>query len=392
MSWKPVFFDPTSQRGRWLSGLTVFGALAGSLLAAAFAYGVLILPELPELSKLNARQLFAIPVANPAPAPRIELRTVQTKVIDAPVQRSESPGRRRRTGNRPGRLHPAAHLRSHVVERVVTERDYPLLMPASTAAMRAPAAADQRTVPLSIGFYVSGDEESYLSLEEALPKLDWVAPTWLTLKDTSENLETRIDQAALDLVRKTRPSVKIVPLLQNLTEGAWDGPAAARQLANPISRGVLIDRIVSFLGANGLDGAIVDLEALPKSAQPDLVRFLDELHHEFAPRGWLAVVAVPLADAAANDTALAQSTDYTVLMASTSMMPRAGRVPSPRRIGMCATWRHICSGSIRPIRSWHLGALVTIGAAPALRKPCRSATPSSRLANRNPALPLTTNR
>ena len=104
-------------------------------------------------------------------------------------------------------------------------------------------------------------------------------------------------------------------MLQNVSGGTWNGAGAARLLASRDDRRALVDQIVAFLGANGLQGIVVDLEALPKTAQPDLAKLLTELRKEFAPRGWLATVAAPFADPTWDDRALAKASDYVILMA-----------------------------------------------------------------------------
>ena len=35
--------------------------------------------------------------------------------------------------------------------------------------------------PASIGFYVNDDDNSYPDLKRALPHLDWLVPSWMTL-------------------------------------------------------------------------------------------------------------------------------------------------------------------------------------------------------------------
>ena len=43
--------------------------------------------------------------------------------------------------------------------------------------------------PLAIGFYVNWDDTSYAALKRALPKLDWVLPSWLSLAGPDMHLK-----------------------------------------------------------------------------------------------------------------------------------------------------------------------------------------------------------
>jgi peptidoglycan-N-acetylglucosamine deacetylase len=49
---------------------------------------------------------------------------------------------------------------------------------------------------LSIGFYVNWDDNSYAALKRALPNLDWVIPSWLTLSGKTMDLHPDIDERA----------------------------------------------------------------------------------------------------------------------------------------------------------------------------------------------------
>ena len=44
---KPIFFDPTGQRARWVSWTTWTFAVANTLLVLSFALSLFIVPDLP---------------------------------------------------------------------------------------------------------------------------------------------------------------------------------------------------------------------------------------------------------------------------------------------------------------------------------------------------------
>ena len=55
-------------------------------------------------------------------------------------------------------------------------------------------------------------------------------------------------------------------MLQNVSQGKWDGPGLAKLLADPGRREKLANEIVSFLAANKLQGVTIDFEDVPAGA------------------------------------------------------------------------------------------------------------------------------
>ena len=116
-------------------------------------------------------------------------------------------------------------------------------------------------------------------------------------------------------MRKTKPDVAILPMLQNATDGKWDGPGLARMLADPQKRRARLESLVEFLQAASLQGVVVDFEQVPKEAQPTAIAFLREMRALFKPRGWLTVVATPIDDDDWPYAEYAKAADYQMLMA-----------------------------------------------------------------------------
>src|SRR4029079_1507467 len=123
-----------------------------------------------------------------------------------------------------------------------------------------------RSRPLTIGFYVTWDDSSYASLVMALPKLDWVVPSWLELTGPDLELNAVVDEKSTELLAKQKQRPSVLPMLQNATDGKWDGPGLARLLADPDKRKERIESIVTFLAAYAAQGLVVDFEEVPKDA------------------------------------------------------------------------------------------------------------------------------
>jgi peptidoglycan-N-acetylglucosamine deacetylase len=168
--------------------------------------------------------------------------------------------------------------------------------------------------PLAIAFYPNWEPSAYDSLKVALPSLDWVVPTWLSLQGPDLKLKDAFDKKVYQLIRR-RPKVAILPVIQNSTLGKWDGPHMAELLADEGRRSRLIADLASYTAAHRLQGVVIDFESLPDSAYPDLGTFLKGLRAAFAPHGWTVAATAPFANDRWPFANFAADIDYTMLMA-----------------------------------------------------------------------------
>ncbi|MDE2182217.1 MAG: glycosyltransferase [Alphaproteobacteria bacterium] len=284
MSDKQIFFDETGRRAARLSALGWAGAVLSTVLGIAFVASILATqrvsgPDLPV--KLTANNALVRKAADPA------------------LLKSAA------------RLAEEARAREQIARAWKLRNAREKLPSRELSAILRPQAGR----PITIGFYVNWDDASYPALKRALPKLDWVLPSWLELAGNDMALKITMDAKALKLVRGDRPSVAILPVIQNADQGTWDGPGLANLLADPVRRQSVEKGIVSFLGTYKLQGVVIDFESLPESAYDDLGAFLQELSTAFAPHHWIVVQAAPYDDEKWPYAAFAKSIDYTMLMA-----------------------------------------------------------------------------
>ena len=169
--------------------------------------------------------------------------------------------------------------------------------------------------PLSIGFYVNWDDNSFPAIKRALPNLDWVIPSWLSLVGPNLDLKTDVDPDVLNYIETTKPSVSILPMIQNSVDGNWDGAGLAKMLADPATRAARIKDIVTFLETNKFQGLTVDFEEVPPKSQRDLRSFLTEMSQAFHAHALAMVLAVPMDDDDWPYEAYGNIADYVVLMA-----------------------------------------------------------------------------
>ena len=255
---RPVFFDPTGRRQRGLR-LGFLAALIALLLGSA----------------VFASTVFNVPVPSPI---QIGYERMTPLPFRAQVSRIK---------------HSVVHFLH------------------GSAGARAQAAP---TRPVTLAFYTSWSDNSARALAGHINQIDWVAPTLYSLDGTGRLIVT--DDAPLRRViagSLHRPLV--MPVVQNVRNGMWNGAAAAALMHDPRRRAALITQLSAALDRTGDQGVMFDFESLPASALPDLVGLVRETHAAFAPRHRLVSVTVPVDNSAWPLRALSQAADRIVLMA-----------------------------------------------------------------------------
>ncbi len=189
----------------------------------------------------------------------------------------------------------------------------------SAADVQIPANAFDKhdsARPTTIAFYVNYDDTSYASLKRNIEKIDWLAPEWIRLSDDANNpLVTDFDPKALDLIHKEKPTMPILPLVQNYKNEVWDSQILGKAVATKESRQKLIDALSKTVEDNKFAGLTIDLEEVPKQSQGNLFEFMKSLYAAFHARGWLVAQAVPFDNPDWNYKAYADFSDYLMLMA-----------------------------------------------------------------------------
>lgn len=174
--------------------------------------------------------------------------------------------------------------------------------------------ARQQSAPVTIGFYQADSDESAGALQRHVGQLDWVAPTLMQI-DHAGHLTTTDDAPMRRILAGALHRPLVMPLLQNVRDGQWDGAGTAAVLADPAKRTALAAAVDASLDASHDAGVMIDFESLPASAMPGLRQFAADLHARLAPKHRLVSITLPVDDPAWNPRALAAVTDKIVLMA-----------------------------------------------------------------------------
>jgi cellulose synthase/poly-beta-1,6-N-acetylglucosamine synthase-like glycosyltransferase/peptidoglycan/xylan/chitin deacetylase (PgdA/CDA1 family)/spore germination protein YaaH len=347
-----IFYDPRGRRWKrvrrtWLA----LGVLATAL-ASVFIVSVLVKPALPQL---NLRQSAHIPhavdartqvVNTPPPTTPAEekaraaadelkqtlkktkfvpaRRPSQIKVTppaDAQAQAPTTEGGQAQAASETAQAQAApADAQTQLVTPAsarpaasAQDDNQPQAPHASNAQAAQPVVPSGR--PLAVGFYVNWDDSSYASLKRNINQLDWLVPEWIRLQDGDDPLVRDFAPQALDLVRSERPTMPILPLVQNYQNEQWNSQLLARAVATDQSRQKLINALLQTVEANKFAGVTVDLEEVPASSQSNLYKFMQELYASFHERGLLVAQAVPFDNPDWDYRAYEATTDYLMLMA-----------------------------------------------------------------------------
>ncbi|MEI9929122.1 MAG: polysaccharide deacetylase family protein [Rhizomicrobium sp.] len=284
MTQKPIFFDATGRRAARLSLLGWAVAVFSTVLGVAFIASLVIAPRMQSMNFASRLTAIHLPeLVKKATAPGL-LKSASRLAEEARASREER-----------------QRLRHEKIQRNP-------LRPLSGILRPQPERS------LSIGFYETFEEASYPALKRALPHLDWVVPNWLSLQGAAMTLTPAVDKRVINLVRASKPGTAIIPMLQNIQKGNWNGDDLAKLLSDKIRSTALVSQLVSFLSDHHLPGLAIDFENVPKSAHEDLKAFLAALSAAFATHGWIIVQAVPLDDDTWPYEDYANIVDYTILM------------------------------------------------------------------------------
>lgn len=258
---RPVFFDPTGRRGLWAR--RGVAALLAVIVLAALAFATTLIKVVP------GRDL-ALPL-------------------------------------------PQTHA-AHLTVSSRLRRDLAEWLPHWLGGHHARADA----VPVSIGFYVPGDERSIASLRRHVGQLDWIVPAVMTVTGPNNAVTTlpdpKFDRMLSAMQRHGQRMPKVLPMVQNVGTNGWEGDNSARLLASPSASRQLIKALAQSVAAKHQAGLVMDFEALPPQAMADYLHFLRQLRAAL-PAGAQLVATAPAGDESWPLHQLAQATDRLIFMA-----------------------------------------------------------------------------
>ncbi|MHB8528461.1 MAG: glycosyltransferase [Caulobacteraceae bacterium] len=176
-------------------------------------------------------------------------------------------------------------------------------------------AAGGRARPLSVGFYVSWDEDSRTSLKRHINQLDVVAPQWLVLDGSLGRVKVTFDPQAEAIIASAKSPPSVLPIVHNWMNNASNGPLADKLLRNPAARAALVSNLVVLARQHGWAGYVFDLENLTGRGLAAYPVFLSEARAALKPLGREVWVSTPFADDSWSLKRFQAAADTLVLMA-----------------------------------------------------------------------------
>ncbi|WP_419176158.1 glycosyltransferase [Desulfosediminicola sp.] len=172
--------------------------------------------------------------------------------------------------------------------------------------------------PITVGFHVHWDRNSYKSLKAHIEKLDVVIGDWLHLASgdgslTEDNSADR--KQVLDFIHSHKPDTKVIGLVSNFSEFEWDSESLSQMLAQPQARKRAILQLLQYAQAHQLAGICIDFEAITEKSLPVYYRFLDEFRSALHASDLAILVAVPADNDDYDYRKISELADYVVVMA-----------------------------------------------------------------------------
>lgn len=182
-----------------------------------------------------------------------------------------------------------------------------------------------RTIrPIMVGFYTPWDDNSPASLRKHIGQLDWLIASIVSVSGPDHAVEVTPDERLDAALAQAKARIAVFPMIQNGIEEDWDGEGAAKLLADPAARAVLLDRIERIVAMRAAPGMAFDFEDLPASARVDYLRLITEAHARFAARRWQVIVTLPADSSDWQIAAFAAAADKVVFKAFGEHGPAGG--------------------------------------------------------------------
>ncbi len=165
-----------------------------------------------------------------------------------------------------------------------------------TRLPRPPKSRGSGQRPLSVGFYVSWDEQSAQALHDHMAELDVIAPQWILVDTPDGQVNVTADPRADDMLRRAKKRPAVMPVVHNASDGTWNSKPIEQLLRNPKARAALIHNLITLAEQRGYSGYVFDFENLSPEALALYPAFISDVNTAFNPSGREIWVTVPVDD------------------------------------------------------------------------------------------------
>ena len=174
---------------------------------------------------------------------------------------------------------------------------------------KAVAPIDESKV---FAFYVAWDENSKISLTDNIKKIDIAVPEWFHLNGdmtVSSDKQPEIDT----LIQGN--GVREMPLINNYTNGIWDGQEIHNMVSSQQKRDKLVSDLLEIVKSGSYYGINIDFENIDSRDKAAYSAFIKELSSAFHKSGYYVSVDMPPSNNETYDyKAISGSADYSVIM------------------------------------------------------------------------------
>jgi cellulose synthase/poly-beta-1,6-N-acetylglucosamine synthase-like glycosyltransferase/spore germination protein YaaH/peptidoglycan/xylan/chitin deacetylase (PgdA/CDA1 family) len=187
----------------------------------------------------------------------------------------------------------------------------------------------QNQMPSGIrsAFYVTWNNNSFVSLQRNIHKLNLVIPEWIFIDPKADTLITTIDAKGYAVMKNA--GVNIIPMLSNFfpADKKFHGEAVHNIITNSQKRERLIRSLIAILEKNRLQGVNVDFEELKERSDEAFVSFQKELYEKLHAKNFLVTQDVIPFNEDYNYKSLSAYNDFLFIMAYDEFS--AGSKPGP---------------------------------------------------------------
>ena len=173
--------------------------------------------------------------------------------------------------------------------------------------------------PIHAGFYVNWDLQAFYSLKNNIKSMNMVIPEWLFVSDSTNEVVTNIDPAALTIMRNSK--VPVVALISNYYNDKWNGDNVHRIISSEANRQKFIASVVKVLDENKFAGVNIDFEELTEKTDANLVAFQKELYDTLHKKGYIVSQDIEPLNPDYNLPQLSKYNDYLFVMAYDQHFP-----------------------------------------------------------------------
>jgi peptidoglycan-N-acetylglucosamine deacetylase len=289
-----VFLDPTGTRWRRIRRIVLAIGITTTLLALVVVIGVLVPPLLP----IWSGDVTALTTAGPH-------ATATSR------QARERLAARRRLLLALGAGRPApAGVRPELL---------PVRPPRRLTRARAKADLAPAGKPITAGFYVNWDDNSFASFAAHAQDLDWLICEWAFVVPSGDSVRLAIDRRVLYTAERQpegrRPLVFAMVSNYDSTRSGFDTRRLRRLLESPDNRRRVLDQLTDAVTRYGLAGVTVDFENVPDDLNAAVVDFVHRLDKALDRVNRLTTEALPVDLAPDWLYRYAAANDFVFLMA-----------------------------------------------------------------------------